>query len=106
MTRNIHRTLTREEIELANRPPACCGHCGATPLTNFTMSRFSTKYICVHCEALEKRHPLYIEAKAIELAAVKAKNMNYPGIGTPPDLIEASRLARTQRETGDADGAS
>jgi len=50
------------------------------------MSRFNTDIICVPCEDKEKAHPLYEKAWEAELAAVKAGDYNYPGIGKPEDL--------------------
>ena len=50
------------------------------------MSRFNTDIICDPCEKLERAHPKYREAQEAELAAVKAGNYNFPGIGKPADL--------------------
>lgn len=62
-----------------------CERCDKTP-PYATMSRFNTDIICPDCERKEKAHPKYPEAEAAELAAVKAGNYNYPGIGLPADL--------------------
>lgn len=51
-----------------------------------TMSRFNTDDICMDCLEKEKRHPKYPEAAAAELAAVKAGDLNFPGVGKPADL--------------------
>jgi hypothetical protein len=50
------------------------------------MSYFNTEEICLDCKVLEQAHPLYPEAVAAECAAVKAGDMNFPGIGKPDDL--------------------
>jgi hypothetical protein len=50
------------------------------------MSRFNTEHCCLHCLAAEKAHPDYPKAVEAELAAVKAGDYNYPGIGKPSDL--------------------
>lgn len=64
---------------------ATCVRCGAQHVIT-TMSRFNTDIICVPCEDKEKAHPLYEKAWEAELAAVKAGDYNYPGIGKPEDL--------------------
>lgn len=56
-----------------------------------TMSIFNTQTICADdptksCRAKEQKHPKYAEAKAAELAAVRAGDYNFPGIGKPADL--------------------
>lgn len=53
----------------------------------FIGSMFSTEQICFECKDLEKEHPRYAEAAAVELRAVQQGDFNFPGIGTPPDLI-------------------
>lgn len=76
-----------------------CDRCGVTPIGIHSMSRFNTDWLCVPCLALEKEHPEYARAAAVELEAVQSGDLNYPGIGCPLDLIEASRAARTARES-------
>jgi len=62
-----------------------CHRCKeATPST--MMSRFNTEMICMDCDDKERAHPMYAEAAAKELAAVKRGEMNFPGIGKPEDL--------------------
>ena len=66
-----------------------CQRCGkVTRIT--TMSRFNTDIICCggndSCSAKEQRHPKYKEASDAEFAAVQRGDMNFPGIGLPPDL--------------------
>ena len=63
-----------------------CPRCGADLSRGRTMSRFNTDPICLACAAAERRHPDYAKACAAELAAVKAGDRNFPGIGLPPDL--------------------
>lgn len=50
------------------------------------MSKFNTEIICLDCKDREKRHPQYAEADRAETTAVRNGNLNYPGIGAPPDL--------------------
>jgi len=56
------------------------------------MSRFNTDLICPDCEDEERRHPDYEKAAAAELAAVRAGNYNFPGIGwvRPEPKVEKS----------------
>ena len=53
---------------------------------DFTTSRFNTDPICLACAEAERRHPDYAKACEAELAAVRAGDRNFPGIGLPPDL--------------------
>lgn len=62
-----------------------CVRCGATNCAT-TMSKFNTDIICMSCKDKERKHPKYAEADAAELAAVKAGDYNFPGIGKPADL--------------------
>ena len=55
-------------------------------VTGRTMSRFNTDPICLACAEAERRHPDYAKAVEAELAALKAGDRNFPGIGLPPDL--------------------
>lgn len=66
-----------------------CVRCGAVNVTTI-MSRFNTDTICLPCQEVEKRHPRYQAAVEAELAALKAGQFNYAGIGRPADLL--SRL--------------
>lgn len=45
------------------------------------MSMFNTQTICMDCKDSERKDPRYKEAQEAELAAVKAGNYNFPGIG-------------------------
>lgn len=54
------------------------------------MSKFNTEYLCPNCEEKEKRHPLYGEADLAETAAVAAGDLDFPGIGCPPELLRIS----------------
>ena len=65
---------------------ATCDQCGGRLESGRTMSRFNTDPICLACAEAERRHPDYAKACAAELAAVKAGDRNFPGIGLPPDL--------------------
>ena len=63
-----------------------CPRCGADLAGGRTMSRFNTDPICLACAAAERRHPDYARACEAELAALKAGDRNFQGIGLPPDL--------------------
>jgi ssDNA-binding Zn-finger/Zn-ribbon topoisomerase 1 len=65
-----------------------CDRCGSTGQV-LTMSRFNTEWVCCgpgSCEEIEKAHPLYPAARAAEEEAVRRGDMNFPGVGKPPDL--------------------
>lgn len=47
------------------------------------------------CKARECAHPDYPSADAAEVAAVRAGNYNYPGIGAPQRLFKPPCLAET-----------
>jgi hypothetical protein len=50
------------------------------------MSRFNTQVCCMGCIEKEKKHPDYLFAEAAELAAVRAGDYNFKGIGLPAGL--------------------
>lgn len=50
------------------------------------MSKFNTDHICPECNDRERAHPDYAAADAAEIAAVRAGQMNFVGVGCPPDL--------------------
>lgn len=62
-----------------------CPRCGK-PASTTTCSRFNTEMICIPCEVKETHHPDYQRAYKAEMAAVRAGNYNFPGIGKPADL--------------------
>jgi len=47
---------------------------------------FNTQQICMGCLLKEQAHPRYEEARRVELAAVRAGNTNFEGIGLPDSL--------------------
>ena len=53
-----------------------------------TMSKFNEDTICPDCEEREINHPKYEEAARAEFEAVRAGNLNFPGIGAPADLYQ------------------
>ncbi len=59
-----------------------CDRCGGE-LRVRQMSRFNTDVLCQKCIEEEKRHPDYEKAAAAELAAVRAGERDFPGIGWP-----------------------
>ena len=69
-----------------------CPRCGA-PLAVWSMSFFNTEEICSLCKDDERQAPGFVTAHAIEAAAVKNGNYNFPGIG----LSEADRSFLAER---------
>ena len=65
--------------------PKECNRCHK-PSASYRMSRFNTQMCCDACLQKEQAHPRYPEAEAAELAAVRAGDLNFPGIGLPADL--------------------
>ena len=59
-----------------------CDRCGGL-LTVRRMSRFNTEVLCPRCIEEERQHPDYKLAAEAELAAVRAGDRNFPGIGWP-----------------------
>ena len=60
-----------------------CDRCGGSLQDGFSMSRFNTDALCHRCLEEERQHPDYQLAVDAELAAVRADNRDYPGIGWP-----------------------
>ena len=76
-----------------------CPRCNQESIAS-TMSIFNTEIVCLECKGKEENHPKHDEARAAELAAVRAGDLNFPGIGLPPDLapkqkFEMGRLVMT-----------
>ena len=57
-----------------------CDRCGK-PLTVRTMGFFNTDVICPDCAEAERKHPGYAAAHAAEVAAVRAGDWNFKGVG-------------------------
>lgn len=62
-----------------------CDRCGKK-LTARIMSVFNTDTICLDCKRKEEAHPMYSHARQAEYESIKRGDMNFPGIGLPPDL--------------------
>jgi hypothetical protein len=73
--------------------PERCPRCGQKPLASI-MSRFNQEIICSQCERIERLHPAYAAAAAVELAAVRRGDYNFPGVGAPADIVEFTRQRR------------
>lgn len=74
--------------------PNTCGRCPADlRRTHSIMSKFDTAHLCPACKAREKAHPAYKVADAAEVAAVRAGQFNFPGVGCPVELHMAPCLA-------------
>lgn len=66
-----------------------CERCRQT--TNcFTVSMFNFDVICPVCKTREAAHPLYAAAQEAEIAACRSGNLNFEGIGCPPELLSPS----------------
>ena len=50
------------------------------------MSFFNTDMLCMPCVKKEESHYLYNKAREEEFRQVKKGNLNFKGIGLPPDL--------------------
>jgi hypothetical protein len=72
-----------------------CPRCGAL-LKAWTMSYFNTEEICMACSADEKLAPGFPAARAAEEAAVRAGNLNFPGLGL--SAIDDAFLAERRRK--------
>ena len=59
-----------------------CDRCGVK-LTARIMSRFNEDCLCMVCEQEERNHPNYTKAAEAELAAIRAGDYNFPGVGWP-----------------------
>ena len=58
-----------------------CDRCGK-PLNGVrTMSMFNTETICMECAEAERKRPDYEAAHAAEVAAVRAGDFNFKGVG-------------------------
>lgn len=66
-----------------------------------TMSKFNTDTICLNCSDREKDHPKYKEAVDADIAACRAGNYNFEGIGCPPEL-QGPEPSPTRREMMEA----
>lgn len=62
-----------------------CARCGKNTSVHI-MSVFNTDLICLECQAKERLHPKYDEARTAENNEVRKGNYNYEGIGKPSDL--------------------
>ena len=79
-----------------NAFPTHCERCGADlSKIGSIMSKFNQDTICMNCKDLERAHPDYAKADAAEVAAVQRGEMNFPGIGLPPELHPAAVSVRT-----------
>ena len=48
-----------------------------------TMSMYSTRLICLECEAVERKRDDYAMAESLDVAAIKSGDYNFNGIGEP-----------------------
>jgi hypothetical protein len=71
-----------------------CARCGVEPFAHVT-SFFNTDVICLPCATDEQEAPGYVAAHAAEVAAVRAGDYNFPGVGLSP--ADAAFLAARRR---------
>jgi len=62
-----------------------CDRCGKESRSS-TGSYFNTDQLCLDCWKKETAHPDYEHARTIEGAAVLRGDLNFPGVGLPPEL--------------------
>lgn len=62
-----------------------CDRCGQEA-AGTTMSYFNLETICLDCDRKERAHPLFEAARQAEEEALRRGDLNFPGIGLPPDL--------------------
>jgi len=58
-----------------------CDRCGRSLAGGRTMSMFNEETICMDCAGKERERPDYKAACDAEIAAVRAGNRNFKGIG-------------------------
>jgi hypothetical protein len=78
-----------------------CDRCNG-PLALSMMSKFNTDILCTQCQDDEREAPGYASAEAAEVAAVRAGDYNFPGIGLSPqdqEFLAARRAARKSHTT-------
>jgi hypothetical protein len=78
-----------------------CDRCNG-PLELSIMSKFNRDIICTPCKDDECEAPGYAAADAAEVAAVRAGDYNFPGIGLSPQdqaFLAARRAARKSPTT-------
>lgn len=64
-----------------------CDRCGQRTNT-FKTSWFNTDSLCPRCQEVEKGHPDFELARAVEHQACLAGDYNFPGIGLPKDFAD------------------
>jgi hypothetical protein len=76
--------------------PTHCARCAAD-LSKVTsiVSKFNLDTICYPCKRREKAHLNYHEADMAEIASVRAGDMNFAGVGCPPELYKPPCEAET-----------
>jgi hypothetical protein len=87
--------IDRDKVEDKPKPSTghyseICDRCG-NGMGSWSMSYFNTEHICDRCQELERKHPLYEEAKRTETEECKKGNYSFEGIGLPEDLRIKSR---------------
>lgn len=71
-----------------------CQRCGADTMGS-TGSYFNTDQICFDCDRRERAHPRFEEARRVETEHVQRGDMNFPGIGLPPELAQPAPARTT-----------
>jgi len=60
-----------------------CDRCFTPDIHSHTMSIFNSDIVCMTCVTIERAHPDYGYASAVEQGEVMRGNLNYPGVGWP-----------------------
>ena len=79
--------------------PDRCKRCGSRDV-GFVVSKFNLDTICIPCKDDERLAPGYKTADAAEVAACRAGDYNFPGVGLSRDDARflAERLAARTKE--------
>lgn len=75
-----------------------CDRCGGK-LHVRIMSKFNKDTLCTDCKCDERDAPGYAAADATEVAAVKRREYNFPGVGLSSADLAFLEARRRQRET-------
>ena len=63
-----------------------CERCGDERPDCLSMSFFNKQMICGNCEAVEREHPQFNDARRADELQCMQGNFNFEGIGLPPEL--------------------
>ena len=75
-----------------------CDRCGGSLEGGRIMSMFNTDCICIACKEKERQNKQYKAANNADIAAIKAGNYNFAGIGYPAEVGREQCLINTNAE--------